>query len=264
MAGAPRPDPETLKIHYTARIEEMQDKVKVPAGEFTAVRVKITSTGFHVSDITWWFAKGIGPVKCVQKGRANHSDRVNELIKFTPGIEVKETAQETAKRFFAEKEKQPTQLVPMKQRFLNDHFRNQFFMARFKGDGKPTFLRVRRGVAKVFDPGDIEHWRALLKDEEIQLSNDAMGFGNAGQAARHCAQALALFVGELQGPQFKPYLRSSDFAVIMLGQDKTLIVKGQVRSGAGDQTPGIPVLMKFDTKTVIKIVSSGLPKAELR
>lgn len=110
----------------------------------------------------------------------------------------------------------------------------------------------------------MEHWRALLRDEDIQLSNDTMGFGNAGQAASHCTRALALFVGELQGPGFKPYLRSSDFVVHTAFREKTITVKGRVRSGAGNQTAAIPVVMKFDTKTVIKIESSGFSKAELR
>jgi hypothetical protein len=152
----------------------------------------------------------------------------------------------------------------MKQRFLSDNFRNQFFLVRSKQGNQPSFLRVRRGAAKVFDPAEVEHWRGLLKDEGIQLSNNAMGFGNAGQAARHFGQAFALFVGELQGPGFKPYLRSSDFVTSTAFREKTITVKGRVRSGAGAQTPAIPVLMKFDTNTVIKIQSSGLPKAKLR
>jgi len=255
MAGAPQPDPETLKIFYTARIEEMQDKIKVPAGEFTAVRVRITTKGFYASDITWWFAKNVGPVKRLEKGRGDNPDRVFELIKFTPGIEVKETAEATARHFL---KNQPGKLLHMKQRFLSDHFRNQFFLVRREQGKQPSFLRVRRGVAKAFNPAEIEHWRGLLKDEDTQLTNDAMGFGNAGQAARHFGQAFALFVGELQGPEFKPYLRSGDFVTSTAFREKTITVKGKVRSGAGTQTPAIPVLMKFDTKTVTKIESSGL------
>ncbi len=262
MAGTPQPDPETLKILYRARIEEMQDKVKVPAGEFDAVRVRITSKGFSVSDTTWWFAKGIGPVKRLEKGYGDNVDRVFELVQFVPGIDVRETAKETAARFFVKNP--PGTLTHMKQRFLSDHFRNQFFLARFEGRTEPTFLRVRRGIATPFDPARVEHWRDLLKDEGIRLTNEPLGFGNADQAALNCAKALALFVGELQGPKFKPYLRSSDFVVSIAFREKTISVKGQVRSGSGGTHPAIPVLMKFDTSTVTQIQSRGLPNMRPR
>ncbi|MHC4078742.1 MAG: hypothetical protein ACYST0_09940, partial [Planctomycetota bacterium] len=181
MGGAPQPDPETLKIHYTARIEEMQDKVKVPAGEFTAVRVKITSKGFYVVDTTWWFAKGVDPVKRLEKGRGDNPDRIFELTRFTPGIEVKETAEATARRFLRKNQSwarldEPSQFRHMKQRFLSDHFRNQFFLVRWPKRDQTLFVRVRRGVARVFDPADIKHWRELLEDEGTQLANNAMGF----------------------------------------------------------------------------------------
>ncbi|MHC4897040.1 MAG: hypothetical protein ACYTGW_08030 [Planctomycetota bacterium] len=265
MAGAPQPDRETLKIHYTARIEEMQDKVKVPAGEFTAVRLRITSKGFYVTDMTWWFAKGVGPVKRLEKGRGDNPDRVFELTKFTPGIDVQETADATARRFLRKNQPwdrldEPNQFRHMKQRFLSDHFRNQFFLVRWPKRDQTLFLRVRRGVARVFDPADIKHWRELLKDESIQLNNNAMGFGNAGQAIRYCGQAFALFVGELQGPHFKPYIRSGDFVTSHAFREGTITVKGKVRSGARGRNPVIPVIMKFDDKTLIKLKSGGLKR----
>ena len=265
MAGAPAPDPETLKIHYTAQIEEIQDKVKVPAGEFTALRVRITSKGFYVSDTTWWFAKGTGPVKRLEKGRGDNPDRVFELIAFTPGVEVKETAEATARRFVVEflggnLGGQPT---PMKQRLLSTHFHNRFFLCRGKR-GPTRFLRVRRGVCQIFDPKDVKHWRKLMTDEEIQLNDNPMGPGNADQAVLHCAKALALFVGEMQGPQFKPYLRSGDFMTSVAFREKTMTVRGKVRSGASKKTPAIPVVMTFGAKTVAKIQSPGLSSKQPR
>jgi hypothetical protein len=265
MAGTPQPDPETLKIHYTAQIEEIQDKVKVPAGEFTALRVRVTSKGFHASDTTWWFARGTGPVKRLEKGRGDNPDRVFELIAFTPGIDVKETAEATARRFVVgflggNLGGRP---IPMKQRSLSQ-FRNQFFLVRDPRRGPTRFLRVRRGVCQIFDPTDLKHWRKLIADEEIQLNDNPMGPGNADQAALDCAKALALFVGELQGPKFKPYLRSGDFMTSVAFREKTMTVKGKVRSGASRKTAAIPVVMKFNAKTVTRIQSPVLTRKQPR
>ncbi len=95
MAGAPQPDPETLKVRYRSELVALDESITVPAGTYRTLHVRQQSEGRwgrNTTDFFW--APGVGLVRQVDR----HGERVQtrELVAFRPGAAAPATVDREA------------------------------------------------------------------------------------------------------------------------------------------------------------------------
>jgi len=70
----------TLKSHYTYSIEDTNEVVKTPYGQFSnCLKIKcITQTGDKVNEVTYWLAPQVGAVKNIEVSKSSHANDITE------------------------------------------------------------------------------------------------------------------------------------------------------------------------------------------
>lgn len=199
--GGPGPSAEELRMQYEGRIVSMAEKVAVPAGTFTAVRVEISmqSEWFGNSKETLWIVRGTGIVKRVIAD-SNRTQYTHSLKRYKPGRDPNETTQQRIDKLLAKDlrfagEKRPKRTIEIQHHVLKQYSSSAFLYGR--SNRKVVMFRDYEGQATVFDPLSLEDWNRVIREEiGTPTHRDVTGLG----------RVFALLAALQLNPDCKPKL----------------------------------------------------------
>ena len=191
------PSDDELRIHFEAEIESLDDVVRVPAGEFRATRVRVTSQSryFGEGTSTKWFAEGVGLVKQVDGTRARPGG-VLELVDTVVGAEFAVVDPDAVlRRHLSESGLHAVEngVQRLDHAAVKNWFESRFYRVKFGGFSTGLF-RVHGDRVTAFDPKVKEHWNGMLADEPriVGASSGPSGWQAVEQVARACAFLLGV------------------------------------------------------------------------
>ena len=248
----PVPSADSLRMHFAGQIVALNEKVKVPAGEYRALKIQITMTSkyYGKSEEVLWFVRDVGMVKQVRRNRAQ--ENVWELTGFTAGKRVPPDRDVLIRREIKMHKATMARGKPASIDLvlgLEDYVGSLFYVVSWGRRPLRSYFRHHAGKTTLFQPTLPDAWRELIQSEGIKMSQeDAIGL----------TKAYGMLVAHSSGEILAAKARGTEIGV---QSNEKYDVKAWIRgkNKLGSKARGYSH-MWFDKGKLVKMASNLTPK----